>query len=112
VNRARQTTLLTALAVVTFLAALQWAGWLGLGQGETVTLPVAPARPAIHNGSLRPGGRIASLNTATLDRALSGGIGGRDPWRFVDPPPVPQRRSKEPQSEAPARRVGAVAGRR
>ncbi len=101
-SRARQTTLLIVLAAVTFLAALQWAGWLGLGQGETMTLPVAPGRPAVHNGSPRPGGRIALLNTAALAGAHPGGTGGRDPWRFVDPPPISQRKSTEPQPEAQA----------
>jgi hypothetical protein len=103
-NRARQTFLLITLAAMLSLAALQWAGWLGLGQGETVTVPVAPARPTLRTGPPRPGGRIASLNTAALDRARSGGRGGRDPWRFADPPPIPNpdaRRSTQPEAQAP-----------
>ena len=105
-NKARQTILLIALTAMLSAAALQWAGWLGLGQGETVTVPVALPRPAIRTGLPRPGGRIASLNTAALDRARAGGMGGRDPWRFVDPPPIPNpdaQRSKRAQARVAAK---------
>jgi hypothetical protein len=104
VNKARQTIPLIVLVALTLLAALQWAGLLRLGQGEIVTLPVAAARPAVRAGhpGARPGDRIASLHTEDLEHVRAGGIGGRDPWRFVDPPPIPQRKSPEPQPEAQA----------
>jgi hypothetical protein len=89
VNRSRQTILLIVLASVTFLAGSQWTGWLGLGRSETVSVPAAAARPARpgHPG-VSPGDRIASLNVAALDGGRPGGLGARDPWRFVDPPPI------------------------
>src|SRR3954463_8784153 len=91
VNRARQTILLTVLAALALLAALQWAGLLRLEQDAIVTIPVAAAHPAVRAGhpGARPGDRIASLQTADLERAPSGGMSGRDPWRFVDPRPIP-----------------------
>src|SRR3954464_2276349 len=104
VSRARQTILLTVLAALALLAALQWAGLLRLEQDAIVTIPVAAAHPAVRAGhpGARPGDRIASLRTEDLERVRAGGMGGRDPWRFVDPPPIPQRKSTEPQPEAQA----------
>ncbi|HEY4563484.1 MAG TPA: hypothetical protein VIJ36_10920 [Thermoanaerobaculia bacterium] len=103
-SKARQTILLIALAALALLAALQWAGLLRLEQDEIVTIPVAAAHPAVRAGrpGARPGDRIASLRTEDLERVRAGGMGGRDPWRFVDPPPIPQRKSTEPQPEAQA----------
>jgi hypothetical protein len=77
VSKARQTILLIALAALALLAALQWAGLLRLEQGEIVTIPVAAAHPAVRAGhpGARPGDRIASLQTADLERLRSSGVG-------------------------------------
>src|SRR4051812_9632185 len=108
-RRARPTVLLTVLAAVLSFAALQWAGWLGLERGEPVTVPAAAAPSAVRPGhpGAHPGDRIASLNVAALAGAYSGGLGGRDPWRFVDPPPV--RRTDTSSKAAPPQAQVAAA---
>ncbi len=86
-GRTRQTILLIALAAALLTAARQWIRPLGLGRENTATVSIAPHRQAGRAG-IRSGDRIASLNTVDLERVRSGGLGGRDPWRFVDPAPI------------------------
>lgn len=103
-NSSRQKTLLIALA---FLAA--FAGWhylrpiLGIGVPDDAPSAAAHApgaepgdeggaaraRPARESHNARPGDRVAVLKMASLDHVLTDPKVGRDPWRFVDPPPPP-----------------------
>ena len=104
-GRAQRSSLWITLAVLLAVAASRWMGTLSLNGEGTALLPAAAAPPRIRGGhpGARPGDRIASLNVAILAGARSGGASGRDPWRFVDPPPVPQSgRSKGSQPEAQA----------
>jgi hypothetical protein len=107
---------LIAFAFV-LLATLPWMGSsLGLGTDAAVNAPAstrpavdlegdAPLRPARGVHSERPGAapgdRIATLRLADLERAPRPSTAGRDPWRFVDPPPRPAQLSPA-KSKAPA----------
>jgi hypothetical protein len=109
--------------VLVLLAALPWMGSrLGFGRDAAVTVPAAtppavdpegdalsrPARGArLERPGAAPGDRIAALRLADLERAPRPSTSGRDPWRFVDPPPRPAplpsanpAKSKAPSSEA------------
>jgi hypothetical protein len=101
--------LLITLAVV-LLAALPWVcPRLGLGRSAApaTTRSIvdaeddAPSRPVRQARAERlgtaPGGRIATLHLADLERVPRGSTAGRDPWRFVDPPP--QRRQPDAKPE-------------
>ncbi len=112
----RPNYLLIALALV-LLAALPWAASkLGFGTDAAVTVPAstrpavdsegdAPSLPARSARTERfgaaPGDRIARLHLADLERDPRPSISGRDPWRFVDPPPRPTLPSPA-KSKAPA----------
>jgi hypothetical protein len=102
----RQKTLLIVLAC---LAA--FAGWhylrplLGFGvpdEGAPAAAARAPGaepgeeggparpRPASREShTARPTDRVAVLKMASLDHVVTDPKVGRDPWRFVDPPPPP-----------------------
>src|SRR3954451_25465693 len=104
--RAQRSSLWITLAVLLAVAASRWMGTLSLNGEGTPLLPAAAAPPRIRGGhpGARPGDRIASLQTADLEHVRAGGIGGRDPWRFVDPPPVPQSgrsNGSQPEAQAP-----------
>jgi len=106
VSGSRQRVLLLILIAVALIAAWRvLAPMLGIG-GDEVVAPAPAARPATdaegdtpsrpsrptatgeHHGA-RPGDRVAVLHLADLDRVPRESAVGRDPWRFVDPPPPP-----------------------
>ena len=106
----RQKTLLLVLGALALIAV--WHYFLGpmLGFGGdaamAATAPAAAKRPAVdaegdevaarpgrraaaERHGAHPGDRVAVLRLADLDRAPRPSTAGRDPWRFVDPPPPP-----------------------
>jgi hypothetical protein len=102
----RQKTLLIILAC---LAA--FAGWhylrplLGFGApdegapaaarapgAEPGDEPAGRPRPTRVSHTARPGDRVAVLKMASLDHVATDPKAGRDPWRFVDPPPPPPQK--------------------
>jgi hypothetical protein len=116
VNGSRQKTLLLALAAVVLIAAWHFVGpLLGFGGGggddASSASPAAakrpvdaegdePARPGRHvvaeRHPARPGDRVAVLRLADLDRVPQPSTPGRDPWRYVDPPPPPAPKPPPP----------------
>ena len=50
----------------------------------------------------RPGDRVSQIHIADLDHVPALGTGGRDPWRFVDPPPPPPPTPPKPRELTPA----------
>jgi hypothetical protein len=99
----RQKNLLILLGIVLVIAAWVWLRpMLGIGvddaaapapatrtQGEPGDEPSAPSRPIRESHTARPGDRVAVLRVPDLDRVPGQERVGRDPWRFVDPPPPP-----------------------
>lgn len=112
----RPKNLLIALALVV-LATLPWMGSrLGFGTDAAVTAPASTRQPVDPEGDTSsrpargarlerpgaaPGDRIATLRLANLEPTPHPSTSGRDPWRFVDPPPRPAQRSPT-KSKAPA----------
>jgi hypothetical protein len=119
----RPKNLLIALALV-LLASLPWMGSrLGFGRDAAATSPASnrptvdlegdapppPARRArVERPGAAPGSRIASLHLADLERAPRQLTPGRDPWRFVDPPPQSAQPSHA-KPKAPAAEPGPAA---
>ncbi len=118
-NASRQRVLILVLIALALIAAWRYflAPMLGIG-GDEAAAPAA-ARPATdaegdsltrgrsnaseqHHGA-RPGDKVAVLRMADLDRVPAESPGGRDPWRFVDPPPPPPVKPKGPSAEELAR---------
>jgi hypothetical protein len=105
----RQKTLLLVLGAVAVIAA--WHYFLGPmlgfgGGGDDAAAPMAAKRPAVDSEGdevaarsgrraaaerhgAHPGDRVEVLRMADLDRAPRPSAVGRDPWRYVDPPPPP-----------------------
>ncbi|HEX4960301.1 MAG TPA: hypothetical protein VF173_05650 [Thermoanaerobaculia bacterium] len=101
----RQRTLLIVLACVAVLTAWVYLRpLLHLGGGDDAAATPAPGagRPLGEPGeeaparpqravrevrSAQPGDRVAVLKMASLDHVPSEEKVGRDPWRYVDPPP-------------------------
>ena len=86
----RRKTLLIVLGVLLLIGA--WRSLQPLLQGEkpvvaaAAVLPSGPSDDAGRSG-IRPGDRLATLHLASLDRTSPGSAtGGRDLWRFIDPP--------------------------
>lgn len=79
----RQKTLLIVLGALLLIGA--WRSLQPLLREEETVAPVAAVLPSGHKGP-RPGDRLATLHLASLDRIPSGSTGGRDLWRFIDPP--------------------------
>jgi len=119
-NASRQRVLILILIALALIAAWRYflAPMLGIGGDETPA-PAAAARPATdgegdpltrgrsnaseqHHGA-SPSDRVAVLRMADLDRVPAESPGGRDPWRFVDPPPPPKIIPKGPSAEELAR---------
>jgi hypothetical protein len=119
-NASRQRVLILVLIALALIAAWRYflAPMLGIG-GDEAPAPAAAARPATdsegdsltrgrsnaseqHHGA-RPGDRVAVLRLADLDRVPAESPGGRDPWRFVDPPPPRPVLPKPPSAEELAR---------
>jgi hypothetical protein len=115
-NASRQRVLILILIALALIAAWRYflAPMLGIG-GDEAPAPVAAARPATDgegdplsrgrsNASeqrhgARPEDRVAVLRMADLDRVPAESPGGRDPWRFVDPPPPKPIVPKGPSAE-------------
>jgi hypothetical protein len=105
----RQKTLLLVLGAVAVIAAWHYflGPMLGFGGGDAdaAATPMAAKRPAVdsegdevarpgHRAAAErhgahPGDRVEVLRLADLDRAPRASTPGRDPWRYVDPPPPP-----------------------
>lgn len=119
-NASRQRVLILVLIALALIAAWRYflAPMLGIG-GDDAPAPAAAARPATdgegdplargrsnaseqHHGA-RPGDRVEVLRMADLDRVPAESPGGRDPWRFVDPPPPKPVPPKGPSAEELAR---------
>jgi hypothetical protein len=103
----RQRVLILILIALALIAAWRYflAPMLGIG-GDEAPAPAVAARPATdgegdplartgrsnaneQRHGARPGDHVAVLRLADLDRVPAESPGGRDPWRFVDPPPPP-----------------------
>jgi hypothetical protein len=111
----RQRVMILILIAVALIAAWHFLGpLLGFG-GDDVAAPATASRPAGdgegdessraartaaggHHGA-RPGDRVAVLRVADLDRVPAESAAGRDPWRFVDPPPPPPPRPIQPSAD-------------
>jgi hypothetical protein len=127
----RQKYLLIALGVVLLLAAWHVVGpMLGFGGDDEATAPTTAKRPAAdpegdgpsrpgpgrrgaatHTGA-HPGDRVAVLRMGDLDRAPHVSTPGRDPWRFVDPPPPPPPAPPKPHVPTAAELQAAEEARR
>ncbi len=113
----RQRYLLYALGVLALIALWHYLGpVLGFGgSGETAgPTPATAQRPAVdaegdptrpsrrvataHQGA-KPGDRVTVLRMADLDRVPGESKPGRDPWRFIDPPPPPPPAPRAPTKE-------------
>lgn len=104
----RQKTLLMVLGALALIAVWHYflGPMLGFGGGDEAAAPAVAKRPAVdgegdevaarpgrraaaeHHGA-HPGDRVAVLHLADLDRPPRPATAGRDPWRYVDPPPQP-----------------------
>lgn len=104
----RQRNLLIVLGVLVLYLVWHFllGPMLGFGGDEGVTAPTPAARPAAgdegdeparpgragtrtERHGAKPGDRVEVLRLADLDRIPNASTPGRDPWRFVDPPPKP-----------------------
>jgi hypothetical protein len=110
----RQRYLLYALGFLLLIALWHYLGpVLGFGgddpaAGPAVQRPATdaegdPIRPsrrvaAAHQGA-KPGDRVAVLRMEDLNRLPAESTPGRDPWRFVDPPPPPPPAPHVPTAE-------------
>ena len=97
----RQKTLLMILGGLLLIAAWRYltpsSGGAGSATGPAAQRPrtdeegdpTGRARPAANSETKRPrpGDRVSQIRIADLDRIPSLAVTGRDPWRFVDPPP-------------------------
>jgi hypothetical protein len=114
-GNARQRYLLYALGIVALFALWHYLGpLLGFGGDDAVTGPATAPRPAVdaegdptrparrvaptHPGA-KPGDRVAVLRMEDLTRVPRESAPGRDPWRFVDPPPSPPPKPHVPTKE-------------
>jgi hypothetical protein len=107
VNGSRQKTLLMVLGVLALIAVWHYflGPMLGFG-GDEAAAPAVAKRPAVdaegdevaarpgrrlaaERHGAHPGDRVEVLRLADLDRVPRPATAGRDPWRFVDPPPPP-----------------------
>jgi hypothetical protein len=61
----------------------------GIDEEGGGSLPARHSAAASEHSGARPGDRVAVLRVADLDRVPPDMKVGRDPWRFVDPPPTP-----------------------
>jgi hypothetical protein len=114
----RQRYLLYLLGFVALIAVWHYflGPLLGFGESAAVTAPAAtgqhrpvdaegdePSRPrrrvATQHQGAKPGDRVAVLRMEDLDRVPRQSTGGRDPWRFVDPPPPPPPPPHVPTAE-------------
>jgi len=112
---ARQRYLLYVLGVVALIALWHYLGpVLGFGRSDEATGPTVqrpaldaegdePTRPSRRVTTARqgakPGDRVAVLRMADLERVPGASQGGRDPWRYVDPPPPPPPKPHVPTKE-------------
>lgn len=104
----RQKKLLMILGVLLLIVAWRYlVSPLLSGGGEDAVIPTRPVagepgdeparRPAAaESGGARPGDRVEILRMADLERTPRPLAGGRDPWRFVDPPPPPPPKPAPP----------------
>ncbi len=121
-NASRQRVLILILIALALIAAWRYflAPMLGIGGDEAPAPAAAAARPATdgegdplsrtgrsnaneQRHGARPGDRVEVLRLADLDRVPAESPGGRDPWRFVDPPPPKPIVPKGPSAEELAR---------
>jgi hypothetical protein len=127
----RQRYLLYALGFVLLITLWHYgAPMLGFGGSDGAASPAAaqrrqsvdaegdspPARgrrvEATHQGA-KPNDRVEVLRMADLDRVPGASQAGRDPWRYVDPPPPPPPQPHQPTpEELEAQRRAAEEARR
>jgi hypothetical protein len=124
----RQRYLLYALGFVALIALWHYVGpMMGFGGNDGAPSPAAqrpsvdsegdstaPSRrvAATHKGA-KPGDRVEVLRMADLDRTPGASPAGRDPWRYVDPPPPPLPAPHVPTAaELEAQRRAAEEARR
>src|SRR6185312_11652742 len=69
--------------------------------------PSRPRPTSRESHTARPGDHVAVLKMANLDHVVTDPKVGRDPWRFVDPPPPPAPTPRVPAA-AEAARIAAI----